>query len=366
MILSAPLIILLILALVSPWWFSRSRVSFVAAGGVLHVGIFAHYLRLLIEAARGQSPREKSDLEWFPTDLIEWSFLGTAWGLMFACLVSGIGLLVFLYSAGYFGTNPKGFRFFLPLLAFEAAMLGVVLADQSILLFLFWELTSISSFFLIGYLHSEASSRWNAQQALLVTGIGGVCLLAGFLILGTQWGTHSLEDWRQLARSGEIVPGAVLWLCLLGAATKSALFPFYFWLPNAMSAPTPVSSYLHSATMVKAGIFLIGALFPLFASSQAVMNVLVGLGAATACTGLLLGWVQTDLKKILAYTTLSVLGLLAFLLGLATTESVRVAVLLLLAHAFYKAGLFMSAGAVDKSTGTRDLRLLGGLGKKLT
>jgi multicomponent Na+:H+ antiporter subunit A len=244
-------------------------------------------------------------------------------------------------------------------------MLGVVLADHSILLFLFWELTSISSFFLIGFLHSEATSRWNAQQALLVTGTGGMCLLAGFLMIGTEWGTHSLEAWRGMAVAGREIPVVALALMLAGAATKSALFPFFFWLPNAMSAPTPVSSYLHSATMVKAGIFLIGALFPLFASSAGIMGVIVGMGAATAVTGLALGWVQTDLKKILAYTTLSVLGLLAFLLGLGTVESVRVAVLLLLGHACYKAGLFMAAGAIDKATGTRDLRALAGLSKTM-
>jgi multicomponent Na+:H+ antiporter subunit A len=192
MTLSAPILLLLALAVVSPWCVARSRMTFVVAGGLLHLGIAGYYVRLL---ARGGLPSEKG-ADFFPTDLIEWSFLGTAWGLMFAALVSGIGLLVFLYSAGYFGAAPKGIRFFLPLLAFEAAMLGVVLADHSILLFLFWELTSISSFFLIGFLHSETSSRWNAQQALLVTGTGGMCLLAGFLMIGTEWGTHSLEAWR--------------------------------------------------------------------------------------------------------------------------------------------------------------------------
>ena len=365
MTLSAPILLLLLLAVVSPWWVARSRMSFVVAGGLLHLGIAGHYILLLAGVAGGGGMPAENGADFFPTDLIEWSFLGTAWGLMFAALVSGIGLLVFLYSAGYFGAAPKGIRFFLPLLAFEAAMLGVVLADHSILLFLFWELTSISSFFLIGFLHSETTSRWNAQQALLVTGTGGMCLLAGFLMVGTEWGTHSLEAWRGMAVAGREIPMVALALMLAGAATKSALFPFFFWLPNAMSAPTPVSSYLHSATMVKAGIFLIGALFPLFASSAGIMGVIVGMGAATAVTGLALGWVQTDLKKILAYTTLSVLGLLAFLLGLGTVESVRVAVLLLLGHACYKAGLFMAAGAVDKATGTRDLRALAGLAKAM-
>ncbi|QTN31883.1 DUF4040 domain-containing protein [Akkermansiaceae bacterium] len=361
MTLSAPILLILLFAMVSPWWVARHRLSFVAFGGLAHLGIAGHYIALL---AGGGRPSE-TGRQVFPTGIVEWSFLGTSWGLMFAALITGIGLLVFLYAAGYFGASEKGVRFYLPLLAFEAAMLGVVLADHAILVFLFWELTSISSFFLIGFLHKEFSSRWNAQQALLVTGSGGVCLLAAFLMLGSQWGTYSFEAWRGLASSGNAPSMAALVLLLLGAATKSALFPFFFWLPNAMSAPTPVSSYLHSATMVKAGIFLIGALFPLFASSAEIMRVIVAMGAVTAATGLVLGWVQTDLKKILAYTTLSVLGLLAFLLGIGTPESVRAAVLLLLGHACYKAGLFMAAGAIDKAAGTRDLKILGGLGKSL-
>ncbi len=365
MMLSLPIFLILLLALASPWWVASGRRSFVSVGGLLHLGIACYYGSLLVGVSGGGGrPVEKGE-HLFPTELLGWDFLGTPWGLMFAVLITGIGLLVFLYSAGYFGTAGKGYRFYLPLLAFEAAMLGLVLADHAILLFLFWELTSITSFFLIGFLHRENQSRWNAQQALLVTGAGGMCLLAGFLLLGQQWGTYSLDALRGLAVAGGLPSLAALVLLLLGAATKSALFPFFFWLPNAMSAPTPVSSYLHSATMVKAGIFLIGALFPLFGSSVEIMRVIVGLGAATAVTGLVLGSVQTDLKKILAYTTLSVLGLLAFMLGLGTVESVRVAVLLLLGHACYKAGLFMAAGAVDKATGSRDLRALGSLWKPL-
>lgn len=334
-------------------------------GGIMHLGIVGYYLTLLTGVTRGGGRPVEIAGHVFPTNLLEWNFIGTAWGLLFAVLITGVGLLVFLYAVGYFGSATKGFRFFLPLLAFEASMLGLVLADHAILMFLFWELTSITSFFLIGFLHKEFTSRWNAQQALLVTGTGGMCMLAGFLLLGDQWGTFSLDAWRGLALTETAPSMVVLVLLLLGAATKSALFPFFFWLPNAMSAPTPVSAYLHSATMVKAGIFLIGAMFPVFATSPEIMRVIVGMGAATAVTGLALGWVQTDLKKILAYTTLSILGLLAFLLGLGTETSVRAAVLLLLGHVCYKAGLFMAAGAIDKSTGTRDLRVLRGLRKSL-
>lgn len=365
MSLFLPILLVLFLAMVSPWFVSRRYVTFVVTGALLHLAILVNYLWKLGKVVSSGDSVKASCKQWFPTEVIEWSFVGTSWGLMFAALISGIGLLVFLYAAGYFGNQAKGNRFYLPLLAFEAAMLGVVLADHAILVFLFWELTSVSSFFLIGFLHKEYSSRWNAQQALLVTGLGGVCLLAGFLLLGAQWGTYSFEEWRLLVGEGS-KPALSALICLLfGVATKSALFPFFFWLPNAMSAPTPVSSYLHSATMVKAGIFLIGALYPLFASNETIMNLITGLGAVTVVTGLILGWVQTDLKKILAYTTLSVLGLLAFLLGLGTVASIRAAVLLLLGHALYKAGLFMAAGAVDKAAGTRDLNLLAGLKKSL-
>ena len=365
MTLYGPILVTLLLAAVSPWWLAWSRRGFLAAGGLLHAAHFGLYLQLFVSSLRsGGTPRAAAD-SWFPTDLISWSFAGTPWGLLFALLVTGIGLLVFLYAGGYFGDSPKGHRFFTPLLAFEAAMLGVVLADDAILLFLFWELTSVTSFFLIGYNHKEAASRWNALQALLVTGLGGVAMLAGFLLLGHAWGGHSLEAWRAQALAGNTAPQAALWLILLGAATKSALFPFFFWLPNAMSAPTPVSGYLHSATMVKAGVFLIGALHPVLATSGALMETIVILGALTTCAAITLGWRQTDLKKVLAFTTLAVLGLLALLLGIGSPEAVKAAVLVLLGHACYKAGLFMAAGAVDKVTGTRDVRELGGLRHKL-
>ena len=320
-----------------------------------------YYLGQLAAVSGGGDAPVRQSSEWFPTDLIAWSFSGTPWSLLFAVMITGIGLLIFLYAVGYFGSSAKASRFFAPLLAFEAAMLGLVLADDSVLLFLFWELTSITSFFLIGFNHEDGKARWNALQALLITGLGGVAMLAGFLMLGSEWGTLSLTDWRAEIAAGSLPSMAPLILILLGAMTKSAVFPFFFWLPNAMSAPTPVSGFLHSATMVKAGIYLIGALHPLFATSPAILGTLVVTGSITALTGLILGWVQTDLKKILAYTTLSILGMLALLLGLGTPEALKAAVLVMLGHACYKAGLFMAAGAIDKAAGTRDVRELGGL-----
>lgn len=361
MTLETPILLLLLLGALSPWWVAARRGSFMLAGTLLHAAGFLHFLKLLVASAGGAAPVRAEAADFFPTSLIEWSFSANAWGLLFAVMITGIGLLVFLYALGYFGASAKGHRFFAPLLVFEAAMLGVVLADHAVLMFLFWELTSVSSFFLIAYNHKESTARWNALQALLITGLGGICMLAGILLLGNAWGSLSMDAWRTMALGGLNPPTAALVLLMLGAATKSALFPFFFWLPNAMSAPTPVSSYLHSATMVKAGIYLIGALHPLFATSSGVMWVLVTLGAVTSAAGLVLGWVQTDLKKILAYTTLSILGMLAMLLGMGTPDALKVAVLVMLGHACYKAGLFMAAGAVDKAAGTRDVRELGGL-----
>lgn len=360
-----PILLTLLMAALSPWWVARHRASFMVAGALLQFGMVAHFVNLLVAAASGAPAVRGSAENLFPTDLIQWSFLAGPWSLLFTVMITGIGLLVFLYALGYFGDSEKGNRFYAWLLVFEASMLGVVLADHAILLFLFWELTSISSFFLIAYNHKEKEARWNALQALLVTGIGGVCMLAGFLILGNDWGSYSFDTWRVTALGGMTPPLAALILILLGPITKSALFPFFFWLPNAMSAPTPVSSYLHSATMVKAGIFLIGALHPLFETSRGIMVTLVILGGLTSVTGLVLGWVQTDLKKILAYTTLSILGMLALLMGLGSPEALKVAVLVMIGHACYKAGLFMAAGAVDKTTGCRDLRKLGGLKRAL-
>ncbi len=360
-----PILLTLLLAAVSPWWHGAARRSFIAAGVLLHGCSLWVFGRELAAVAGGAAPRGSSWGHLFPTELVAGTFSANAWSLVFALMVSGVGLLIFLYAQGYFGDSAKGLRFFPALLAFEASMLGVVLADDAVMVFLFWELTSVTSFFLIGFLHEEKTSRWNALQALLVTGLGGVAMLAGFLMLGHHWGTLSMVGWREQVAAGSGPPLAPMILILLGAMTKSAQFPFFFWLPNAMCAPTPVSAYLHSATMVKAGIYLIGALLPLFAMHPSLMTVIMVAGGLTALTGVVLGWVQTDLKKILAYTTLSVLGMLALLLGVGSTAAIKAAVLVMLAHVCYKAGLFMTAGAVDKATGTRDVRVLGGLRRAL-
>ncbi|MGD9420758.1 MAG: proton-conducting transporter membrane subunit, partial [Verrucomicrobiota bacterium JB025] len=289
MSLDTPILLTLLLAAVSPWLFAAGRRGFLLTGVLLHAGHLLYYIGQLAAVAGGETRTTHARNSWFPTDLVAWSFSGNPWALIFAVMISGIGLLIFIYAVGYFGAAAKARRFFAPLLAFEATMLGLVLADDAVLLFLFWELTSITSFFLIGFHHDDFKSRWNALQALLVTGLGGVAMLAGFLMLGHQWGTLSLTDWRAEVAAGAIPSVAPLVLILLGAMTKSALFPFFFWLPNAMSAPTPVSGFLHSATMVKAGIYLVGALHPLLETSRLILEILVISGGLTALAGLILG-----------------------------------------------------------------------------
>jgi multicomponent Na+:H+ antiporter subunit A len=282
---------------------------------------------------------------------------------LFAFLVTGIGAAVVVYATGYLGSNPARGRFMAYLLLFMSSMLGLVLADDLILLFVFWELTSIASYLLIGFKHESADSRRKALQALLVTGSGGLALLAGFILLGIEAGTFVLSeilaDPDRVLSSRAAFPAMLL--IILGAFTKSAQYPFHFWLPNAMAAPTPVSAYLHSATMVKAGVFLLARFNPLFGADVAWTWILIGFGAFTMLYAAGRGLFETDLKRILAFTTLSVLGALVMLIGVGTELAIKSAILFLLGHALYKAVLFMTAGNLDHATGTRDVRLLFGL-----
>jgi multicomponent Na+:H+ antiporter subunit A len=284
-------------------------------------------------------------------------------GLLMGLLVSGIGALIFLYGAGYLGNHPERARLYIAFFLFAGAMFGLVVADNLIALFVFWELTSISSYLLIGFDHDAVKARKNALQALLVTGLGGLALLAGLLMIGTVAETYTISELP--ARSEAILahpwtPAAIV-LILLGAFTKSAQVPFHFWLVNAMVAPTPISAYLHSATMVKAGVFLLARLHPALGESELWSLSLMIFGGATLLTGAVLGLLQYDLKRILAYTTLAVLGLLTLLIGIGSERAIESALLFLLGHALYKAALFMTAGAIDHETGTRDVRILSGL-----
>jgi multicomponent Na+:H+ antiporter subunit A len=287
----------------------------------------------------------------------------------FTLLITGIGTLVLVYAAGYFRGKAGTGRIFGWLVFFLAAMLGLVWSDNLILLFVFWELTSIASFMLIGFKHEDPASRASARQALAVTGAGSLAMLAGFLVLAMIGRDSGLSGVEALTVSSLVdvdVAGHRLYLpalvlILAGAVTKSAQMPFHFWLPGAMTAPTPVSAFLHSATMVKAGVYLLARMHPVLGSTPEWTVILVVVGGVTMVVSAVLCAGKRDLKLILAYSTVSVLGILTLLLGLGTESAIKAAVVFLFAHALYKASLFMVAGNVDAATGTRDVVKLGGL-----
>jgi multicomponent Na+:H+ antiporter subunit A len=292
------------------------------------------------------------------------SFYLDGLSLLFAVTITFIGILVLVYAGPYFKGKPGVGRFYAYILFFMSAMLGLVLSDNIITLFIFWELTGVSSFLLIGFDHEIEGARKAAWQALLVTGMGGLALLAGLLLLGQAGESYELS--RLLTRSGMVqnhgTYPAIFLLISLGAFTKSAQFPFHFWLPDAMAAPTPVSTYLHSATMVKAGIYLLARMSPILGGTVLWHSVLIPVGAVTMILSAALSVRQTDLKRILAYSTVSVLGTLVFLLGLGTHGAIEAAMAYVMIHALYKAALFLIAGIVDHETGTRDIGKLSGLG----
>nr|WP_167390972.1 hydrogen gas-evolving membrane-bound hydrogenase subunit E [Vibrio hangzhouensis] len=302
-------------------------------------------------------------IPWVPSLGLNLSFRLDGLSFLFACLISGIGTLVQVYALAYLKSYKNRFSFHCYLTAFMLAMLGVVLSDNILLLFVFWELTTITSYLLIGFNHENPTSRKNALQSLLITGSGGLAMLAGLILLGNMAGSYELtvilQQASMLPEHGLFVPSLVL--ILLGAFTKSAQFPFHFWLPNAMAAPTPVSAYLHSATMVKAGIYLLALLSPIYAQSELWFYTLTIAGGFTALWCALLALKQTDLKLMLAYSTTVVLGKLTFLLGMGTELALKSALMLIVAHSLYKAGLFMVIGNIDKATGTREVGALRGL-----
>ncbi len=284
-------------------------------------------------------------------------------GLLFSILILGIGLLVLLYAKFYLSEDDAIGPFHAMLLTFMGAMLGVVLSENLLLLVMFWELTSISSFFLIAYWSHLPEARKGARLALTITGGGGLALLAGVLMIGHVVGSYELTD--VLASNEQLLSHALypvlLVLVLLGAFTKSAQFPFHFWLPNAMTAPTPVSAYLHSATMVKAGVFLLARLHPALSGSDMWLYLVTGIGLMTLVFGAYVGLFKDDLKGLLAYSTISHLGLITALLGFSTKLATVAALFHIMNHAAFKAALFMSAGIIDHEAGTRDIKRLGGL-----
>lgn len=348
-------------AIAAPFLFRSKNKQIPRLIALLPLGITACLASLLPRAAAG-SPATFS-LDWAAEFGLRFSFRADGLGLLFALLISGIGTLVVIYAGGYLGKDPNLGRFYAWLFVFMGAMLGVALSDNLLLLFIFWELTSLSSFMLIGYEHEKETARAAALQALLVTGGGGLAMLAGIVLIWGMSGTLELSSLlsSDAAFSSHPLFIPALILILLGAFTKSAQFPFHFWLPNAMAAPTPVSAYLHSATMVKAGVYLLARLNPVFGGNEVWMYTVGGVGLLTMLVSSYLAFLQTDLKRLLAYSTVSALGAMTMLLGLGTPLAVKAAVVLLLAHALYKGALFLVAGAIDHETGARDASQLGGL-----
>lgn len=335
------------------------------AGWVLALvpgGIFLFLLTLIERVVSGGAISAR--ITWVPAYDLDLSFLVDGLSLTFALTISGIGTLIVLYSGAYLKGHPHLGRFLGFLLAFMGAMLGLVLADSMLALFMFWELTSVTSFLLIGFDHTRQAARRGAIQALVITNIGGMALLIGAILvhwLTGQWEMSALGD--EVRNSG--LYGLVLTAFIAAAFTKSAQVPLHFWLPNAMEAPTPVSAFLHSATMVQGGVYLLARTTPWLGGTEAWTLILVCFGGATLLWGGLGALRQTDLKQMLAQTTLASLGLSVLLIGLGTEAAIAAMVLYFVAHAFYKAGLFMVVGAVDHEAGTRDITILGGLADRM-
>lgn len=322
---------------------------------------FLHFLTFLPDIAAGGVVT--GGYAWVPSLNLSFSWFLDGLSLTFALLITGIGTLIVLYSGGYMKGHPQQGRFLCFILLFMGAMLGLVVSDSFLMLFVYWELTSITSFLLIGFDHEREAARRSALQALVVTGLGGLSLLAGLIFLWNMTGVTQLSllvNVDDTLRNSPFYLAALL-LLLGGAFTKSAQFPFHFWLPNAMEAPTPVSAYLHSATMVKAGVYLLMRLNPVMGATPAWEILLPFFGGITLIAGTLLAIRQTDLKLMLAYTTMASLGLLVMLTGFDTPHAVEAAVLYLVAHSLFKGALFMVAGLVDHEAGTRDVTKLGGL-----
>lgn len=331
---------------------------------LLPLGLFVYFLGWLPGLSNGP---QVVGYPWIPSYGINLDFRIDGLSLLFALLITGIGTLVFFYSTYYLKGHPALDRFYGFLSMFMASMLGLVVSDNLMAMFIFWELTSISSFFLIGFNHEEKSSRKSALTALGITGFGGLVLLAGVVLIGTVGGSFSFSALVPLSETIQNSPSYVwiVGLFMIGAFTKSAQFPFHFWLPGAMKAPTPVSTYLHSATMVKAGIYLLARMTPVLGANPIWNDTLLSVGGITMFYAAAHSLFRVDLKSILAYSTISALGILVFLLGIGTEKALLGAGLFILAHALYKAALFLVTGIIDHQTGTRNVPELAGLGKAM-
>lgn len=310
------------------------------------------------------------EFSWIPSIGINLEFLIDGLSLFYGLVISGVGVLVCWYAALYLGKKYKDHgKFYAYLMLFVTAMLGVVFSNNLLLMFTFWEITSVTSFMLIGFFHTNEESRLGARRALLVTALTGLCMLAGLIMMGLATGTYSFHEIREMRLSelgyGNVWLSVMFILIMLGAFGKSAQFPFFFWLPGAMVAPTPVSTYLHSATMVKLGVFLTARMYPVLSQMELWFPVVVSIAFVTMLLGAWLALRSNDLKAILAYSTISQLGLLIGIYGLGSSIGVRYDFLHIMSHVLYKGSLFMIVGIVDHCTGTRDVRALGGLMKRM-
>ncbi len=340
---------------------SHARNAAVWLSGVVTVSCIVLVSVLYADVAAGEIIKAQSS--WVPSLGLGFYLRMDGYAWLFALLISLIGALVVLYARYYMSAEDPVPRFFSFLLAFMGAMLGIVLSGNLIQLVVFWELTSLTSFMLIAYWYHRAEARRGARMAMTVTVAGGLCLLVGVVMLGEMAGSYDLDV--VLAAHDAVVSHpsypAMLVLILFGALTKSAQFPFHFWLPNAMAAPTPVSAYLHSATMVKAGVFLLARLWPVLHGTDLWFWLLCGAGLSSLLIGGFAAIFQRDMKGVLAYSTISHLGLITLLLGMNSALALVAAVFHMMNHATFKASLFMAAGIVDHETGTRDMKRLRGL-----
>jgi multicomponent K+:H+ antiporter subunit A len=335
-------------------------------GAALLSGIsMALGLMLLAGLATGAGSAQgtTASLNWAPSIGLSLTFRLDGFAWLFATLVLAIGLLIVTYARYYMAGHEGLPRFFALLMAFTGAMQGVLLSGNTLVLVVFWELTSIISFLLIGFWHGSQAARDGARTALIITAIGGLCLLVAMLLIGHVVGSYQLDEVLAAGDTvrGDPLYGVILALFLLGAFTKSAQFPFHFWLPGAMAAPTPVSAFLHSATMVKAGVFLLIRFFPVLGGTEAWFFAVTGTGMATLTLGAVIALFRHDLKGLLAYSTISHLGLITALAGIGSKGAILAAIFHICNHAVFKASLFMAAGIIDHETGTRDMRKLGGL-----
>lgn len=330
------------------------------------IGLFIYFCSFIPEVVTSGNV-VRANFQWIPSFGVNLNFTLDGLSLIFALLITGIGALVFLYTSAYLKGNAHLDRFYGYLSMFMASMLGLVLADNLISILVFWELTSIMSFFLIGFKNYDEGSRRAALTSMGITGLGGVLFLACTILIGSIGGSYSIQELlsSQILFSEHPYYALILFFIFGAAFTKSAQFPFHFWLPGAMKAPTPVSTYLHSATMVKAGIYLLLRMSPLLGGDPLWNNTLMIVGGVTMLFGAFHTLFRTDLKGILAYSTISALGILVFLIGIGTEAAILAAIFFILVHAIYKATLFLVAGGIDLAIGTRDVTQISGLRKWL-